>query len=432
MTISILAILAILILIFIRIPIAFALFIVGYLGIWYLRGFETANSVLYLQQISGVISSDMAALPLFILIGSLALTAGIASDGYEAARAWLGRLPGGLGIATIAASSVFAASSGSSVAGAVTMGKIAIPEMRKSGYSDSLSTGISGAGGLLATMIPPSGMMVLYGLATGESIGRLLIAGIFPGILLVISFILGIIMIAKLKPEMAPTIAERTSWQEKFSALPKLSGVFIIFGTVFIGLFSGFFTVTEAAAWGAFATFILLIIKTRKKFPRKFIEACIEAASITVSLLFIVLGAYVFSNLLIFAGLPVILSDMILGSELNPYFILFIIILTFFILGMFMDGVTMLMITMPIYYPIVIELGFNGIWFGVIVIALIEVGMVTPPLGIVGFSLKSVVPDVDITTIFKGCMIFMVIQLFVVLLIVIFPEIATFLPDLMK
>ncbi|WP_066304161.1 TRAP transporter large permease [Bacillus sp. FJAT-29814] len=432
MMFSILAIILLLVLIFLQVPISFSLFIVGFAGIWYLKGFDVANSVIHLSPLSGVLSNDVAALPLFILIGAFALSAGIAKDGYDVARRWLGKLPGGLGVTTIAAGSVFAACSGSSTAGAITMGKLAIPEMRKNGYSDTLSFGACGAGGLLASMIPPSGMMVLYGLATGESISKLLIGGIVPGIILVVAFTLGIIVIAKVKPSVAPLVNETYTWKEKFSVLPKTWGVIAIFGTIFFGMFTGFFTATEAAAWGAFISLILLVIRTGKGFFKKFVSACVESASITVSLLFLVLGAYVFSKLLIFSGLPLLISNTVSNLDLPPFLILLGILATYYVLGMFLDGVTMLLITIPIYYPIITQLGYDGIWFGVIVVGMIEVGMVSPPFGLVVYSLKSIAPDVNLFRIFKGCMIFMVIQLVVIILLLIFPEMVMWLPDFMS
>ena len=429
---SIIAILLLFLLIFLQMPISFSLFIVGFTGIWYLKGFEVASSVIHLAPLRGVLSNDVAALPLFILIGAFALSAGIAKDGFTAARLWLGKLPGGLGVATIAASSVFAACSGSSVAGAVTMGKLAIPEMRKNRYSDTLSVGVSGAGGLLASMIPPSGMMVLYGLATGESISKLLIAGIIPGAIVALSFSLGIITIAKVKPSVAPVVQETYSWKEKFAALPKTWGVFAIFGTIFIGMFTGFFTASEAAAWGAFIALILLVIRSKKGFFKSFVSSCLESASITVSLLFLVLGAYVFSKLLVFSGLPNMISATVSNLDVPPIVILLGILATYFILGMFLDGVTMMLLTIPIYYPIVTELGFDGLWFGVMVVAMVEVGMVSPPFGIVAYSLKSIAPEIDIFKVFKGCMIFMAIQLAVIILLLFFPDIVTWLPNLMS
>ncbi|WP_209121190.1 TRAP transporter large permease [Alkalihalobacillus sp. BA299] len=432
MIVSLIAILVLFLLIILQMPISFSLFIVGFAGIWYLKGFDVANSVIHLAPLSGVISSDVAALPLFILIGAFALSAGIARDGYTAARLWLGKLPGGLGVATVAASSVFAACSGSSTAGAVTMGKLAIPEMRQNRYSDTLSVGACGAGGLLASMIPPSGMMVLYGLATGESISKLLIAGIIPGAILVLAFSFGIIAIAKIKPSAAPVVKETYTWKEKFGALPKTWGVFAIFGTIFFGIFTGFFTATEAAAWGALIALILLVIRTRKGFFKSFVSSCVESASITVSLLFLVLGAYVFSKLLVFAGLPGMISSTVSDLNLSPIIIMLGILATYFILGMFLDGVTMLLLTIPIYYPIITDLGYDGLWFGVIVVAMIEVGMVSPPFGIVAYSLKSIAPEIDIFRIFKGCMIFMVIQLVIVILLLIFPDMVMWLPDLMS
>lgn len=419
-------------LIMIQVPIAFALFVVGFSGVWFLSGFRVANSVVHYAPLGGVLSGEVSSLPLFILVGSFALAAGVATDGYKVARLWLGKLPGGLGVATIAASSAFAACSGSSVASAVTMGKISIPEMKNNRYSDSLTAGVCGAGGLLATMIPPSGMMVIYGIASGQSISKLLIAGVIPGLLIALLFILGIIVKAKLDPSSAPVVKETISWKERFRALPHVWGITVIFGTIFVGLFTGIFTSSESAAFGAFAALVLLVLRTRKGLTKKFIGACVDSAEVTVGLFFLMLGAYVFSNFLIIAGLPQAIAATVVGSGWPPMVILLGMILTYFVLGMFMDGVTITFLTIPIYFPIVQQLGFDGIWFGVIVVAMVEIGLVSPPFGMVAYAIKTIMPDSDLVSIFRGTMMFMFLELAVVVLLLFFPQIALWLPSLMK
>ncbi len=427
---AIIAIVVLFALVVLRVPIAMALFVVGFSGVWYLTGFNVANSVIHYTPLGVLLGSDVSALPLFILIGAFALSSGVAADGYKTARVWLGRLPGGLGVATIAASAAFAACSGSSVASAITMGKLAIPEMKTARYSDSLSAGICAGGGLLATMIPPSGAMVLYGLASGESISKLLMAGVIPGIIVSLFFIAAIILTAKLNPCAAPLLKETYSWKERFGALPKAMGIIFIFGTIFIGLFTGFFTPTEASAFGALAALITLAIKG-KGFWKKFIAACIESAEVNGAIFFLVLGAYVFSNFLVLAGLPQAISKTIVGSGLPAVVILLGMIASFFVLGMFLESVTIMLITIPIYYPIVQSLGYSGIWFGVIVVAMIEIGMLTPPFGMVAYAVNSIAPGIGLVKVFKGSAIFVLLELSVVIMLLFFPQIALWLPSLM-
>jgi tripartite ATP-independent transporter DctM subunit len=419
-------------LILLGIPIALSLFVVGFGGIWYLTSFSTASSAIHYTPLGSLIGSDLAALPLFMMIGAFALSSGVATDAYKTARVWLGRLPGGLGVATIAASAAFCCCSGSSVASAMTMGKLSIKEMQESKYADSLASGVCGAGGLLATMIPPSGAMVLYGLVSGESISQLLVAGFVPALIILLGFIIIIVATALLFPDKAPLIEQHFSWKEKFRSLPNALGIIIIFATIFIGLFTGAFTPTQSAAWGALIALILLILKGREGLWERFKNACIESAEVNVAILFLMLAAYVFSNFLVLAGLPQAIQSSVSGLNVAPVLIVIAILLSYVVLGMFLESVTMMLITIPIYYPIIVGLGFNGIWFGVVVMAMVEIGMLTPPFGIVAYALKSVAQDIDIVQIFKGVIPFALAELAVVFLLLAFPQICLWLPSLMK
>ncbi|HCF50652.1 MAG TPA: C4-dicarboxylate ABC transporter permease [Syntrophomonas sp.] len=419
-------------LILLGIPIALSLFVVGFGGIWYLTSFHTASSAIHYTPLGSLVGSDLASLPLFMMIGAFALTSGVASAGYKTARTWLGRLPGGLGVATIAASAAFCCCSGSSVASAMTMGKLSIKEMQENKYDDGLAAGVCGAGGLLATMIPPSGAMVLYGLVSGESISQLLVAGFVPALIILAGFIGIIVGTALLFPDKAPLVRQKFSWREKFRSLPNALGIIAIFATIFIGLFTGAFTPTQAAAWGALIALVLLILKGRAGLWDRFKTACIESAEVNVSILFLMLGAYVFSNFLVIAGLPQAIQATVTGLNVAPILIIIAILLSYVFLGMFLESVTMMLITIPIYYPIVVGLGFSGIWFGVVVMAMVEIGMLTPPFGIVAFAIKSVAPDIDVMRIFKGVIPFALAELAVVFLLLAFPQICLWLPSLMK
>lgn len=431
MIISLVAIVLLFTLVMLGLPISFALFMIGYAGVWFLKGFGVANSVVHYAPLGAVLAGEVSTLPLFILIGAIALSAGVASDGFKVARAWLGRMPGGLGVATITASSVFAACSGSATAGAVTMGKLTIPEMKANRYSGSLAAGIVGAGGLMATTIPPSGMLVLYGIVSNESIGKLLIAGVIPGIVLTLMFAGAIVLAAILYPQSAPLSKETYTWKERFRVLPRLWGVVVIFGTIFLGLFTGFFTPNESAAWGTLFAAVLLFVRARKRFFREFFKACVDSALITVSIFFLVLGAFVFSNFLIIAGLPEQISKTVVSLEMPPFVVLTVIISTFFVLGMFMDGVTITLLAVPIYYPVITQIGFDGIWFGIILVSMTDIGCLTPPFGIVAYVINAISPEINLVEVFKGCFLFVIIDLLCVILLCFFPEIVTWLPSLM-
>jgi len=418
-------------LVLVGMPIAISLFFVGFGGIWYLTTFSTASSAIHYTPLGSLVGSDIASLPLFMLIGAFALSSGVAADGYKTARTWLGKLPGGLGVATVTASAAFAACSGSSIASAMTMGKLSIKEMQAANYDDSIAAGVCGAGGLLATMIPPSGAMVLYGLVSGESISKVLMAGVVPGLLISLFFVLIIVGTALLMPHKAPLIKTKVSWRERFRSIPKAIGIVAIFGVVFIGLFTGAFTPTQSAAWGALVALVLLMLKG-KGFWQRFKTACIESAEVNVAILFLMLAAYVFSNFLVIAGLPQAIKASVTSLNIAPILIVIGMILTYIILGMFLESVTIMLITIPIYYPIVVGLGFNGIWFGVIVLAMIEIGMLTPPFGIVSYAIHSVAPDISVIKVFKGVLPFVFAELVVVFLLLAFPQIVLWLPSMMK
>lgn len=430
MTLAIIGVVILILLILFRVPVVIALSSVGFVGIWILKGFNVANTMAVLAPMGGIVNGEIATLPLFILMGCFALVGGVASDAFVALRRLMGGLPGGLGVATIAASTGFAACSGSSVASAVTMGKLAISEMEDNGYDGGLAAGICGAGGLLASSIPPSGLLVLYGLFSGESISELFIAGIVPGLLSAACMVFGIVMIAKLKPELAPHIMERFTVKEKLQVLPKLIGIVIIFGTLFLGLFTGLFTTTESAAFGALAALIILISKG-KGFVKKFLSACKETANTSVMIFFLILSAYIFSRFLVLAGLPLAVQNFLLGLDVPPMVIILAMVLVYFILGMFLDSSTIVLLTIPIFLPIVEALGFNGVWFGLVTACMVEVGLLTPPFGLVCFSINSIAPNVGLVKVFKGSLLFVGMQMLTVVLILIFPNLVLWLPSLM-
>ena len=432
MTLAVIITIVMIVVLFLGMPIGATLFLAGFVGIWMLYGFDVSAHVMHTEPLTSIIDGDLVAVPLFILIGCFAMSSGLATDGFNVARKWLNKLPGGLGITTIVASAFFAACSGSSVASAVTMGKLSLPEMENAGYDPALRTGIVGAGGLLATMIPPSSTMVLYGLASGESISKLLIGGAIPGVILTLAFCIGLVIVIKMDPKKAPMDPTNYTWAERWKALPQAWGIVAIFGVIFVGVFTGVFTATESAAFGSLIALVLICTKVRgKALWKAIITACKEGADTTVSIFFIVVGAYIFSTFMIMAGLPKTLTELITGADVAPIVVIIIMMASYFVLGMFLDSVSILMITIPIYYPIITALGYDGVWFGVVTVAMKEVGMLTPPFGIVAYAIGSIT-DVNIMTIFKGCMMYILIEVIVVVLLIAFPQLVLWLPSMMS
>ena len=396
-----------------------------------ITNFDVASALTMMTPFHTVLSGDLAVLPLFMLVGSFAIAGGVATEAFEVGRRWLGQLPGGLALATIAGSAAFAACSGSSMANAVALGKMAVPEMRRYGYSTSLSTGACAAGGLLATMIPPSNSLAIYGIIAEESIGHLLIAGLFPGLLIALFFGIGLYVLTRLNPKAAPISPIRFTWKERFTGIFKIWGVVLIFCTIFFGIFLGIFTATEAGAFGAFVSLVVLFKKQKGKSWSAVITACRECAAITGMILFLIFGALVFSAFVIQAGLPRQLSETVYALGMTPIAVIVMMVVSYVILGMFLDGAAMMLITVPIYLPVVIALGYDGIWFGILLVMMVEIGTLTPPFGLLIFVLSSVVPDVPISTIFRGSIMFVFLELAVVILIIAFPEIALWLPSQM-
>ncbi len=369
-------------------------------------------------------------IPLFILMGGFAGNAGITGKLYQTFDKWFRRLPGGLGISTIAASAGFAALSGSSVAGTAAMGTIAFPEMMRFNYSPKLATGVIAAGGTLGFLIPPSLGFMVYGMLTEQSIGKLLISGILPGILLSLAFIAVIIILVKIDPSLAPVNPEEVSWKEKFLALTGIWETLLVFLLVMGGIYLGFINPTEAGAIGATALFVMVLLKRRLTWSNLF-SSLLEAVRISVLVLFLVAGATVFSYFLALSTIPATLSSWMAGLEVSRYVILAIIIFIFLILGCFLDAISMMVLTMPVIFPVIKTLGFDPIWFGVICILMMEAGLITPPVGLNVYTLAGVV-KVPMETIFRGALPFLIAIIGVVILITIFPKIALFLPGMMR
>ena len=422
--------LLLLVLLFLGMPIAFVMMFVGFLGISYLASVNAALPVVANTVYETAAYYPYTIIPLFILMGSFAGGAGITAKLYGSFDKWFRKLPGGLGIATIAACACFAALSGSSVAAAAAMGTIAIPEMRRFKYDPALAVGVVAAGGTLSFLIPPSLGFVVYGMLTEQSIGKLLVSGILPGIVLSLAFIVVIVIKVKVDPNLAPVTPGHVSWKEKFRALGGVWETMLVFVIVMGGIYLGFVNPTEAGAIGATALFIIVISKMKLTL-KSLSAALLEATRISVLVLFLVAGANVFSYFLALSTIPASVSAWMAALQVSKYIVLTIIIVIYLILGCFLDAISMMVLTMPVIFPVVKTLGFDPIWFGVVCVIMMEAGLITPPVGLNVYTLAGVVKDVPMTTIFKGSMPFLLAMLVVTILITIFPGIALYLPSMM-
>ena len=417
-------------LLFLGMPIAFALMLVGFAGISYLASIEAALPIAARTVYEVSAYYPYTVIPLFIVMGGFAGSSGMTKDLYSTFDKWFRKLPGGLGIATIGACAGFAAVSGSSVATAATMGTVALPEMKRFNYHPRLATGTVAAGGTLGFLIPPSIGFIVYGMLTEQSIGKLLVAGMIPGLILAVAYMAIVVVWVKLNPSVAPVSPEAVSWREKFSSLLGVWEPLAIFLLVMGGIYGGLFTPTEAGAMGATVLFLVAIIK-RKLNRQNLVGALLEAVRISVMVLFLVAGANVFSYFLALSTIPMKVAGWAAALEVSPYLIHTIIVIIYLFLGCFLDAISMMVLTMPVIYPVILALGFNPIWFGVIAVLMMEAGLITPPMGLNIFTVAGVAKDVPIETIFRGVAPFLLSIFAIVILITIFPKIALFLPNMM-
>ena len=417
-------------LLFLGMPIAFSLMLVGFAGIAYLTSLEAALPVAARTVYEVSAFYPYTVIPLFIVMGGFAGSSGMTRDLYGTFDKWFRKLPGGLAIATIGACAGFAAVSGSSVATAATMGTIAVPEMKRFNYHPRLSTGSVAAGGTLGFLIPPSIGFIVYGMMTEQSIGKLLVAGMIPGLTLAAAYIAIIVVMVKLNPSLAPASPEPVTWREKFKALTGIWEPLAIFLVVMGGIYLGFFTPTEAGAIGATVLFLVALIK-RKLTGQNLVQALQEAIRISVMVLFLVAGANVFSYFLALSMIPMKVAEWVAGLQVTPYLIHAIIVVIYLFLGCFLDAISMMVLTLPVIFPIILALGFDPIWFGVIAVLMMEAGLITPPMGLNIFTVAGVVKDVSVEEIFRGTLPFLLSIFVIVILITIFPKIALLLPNMM-
>jgi len=415
-------------LLFLEVHIGVAMGLVGLAGFAYLSTLKEGLSLLGMINYTDMASYDFVVLPLFVAMGTFASVSGMARELYEAAHIWMGSLPGGLAVATIAACAGFAGVSGTSVGTAATVGSIALPEMKKYNYDDRLATGSVAAGGTLGILIPPSTIFVFYGILTETSVGKLLIAGILPGIFLSSLFILAIIVQTKRNPNLGPR-APVTTFREKMKAMQKVWATMLLFLVVIGGLWLGMFTPTEAGGIGAFGALVLGLAK-RKLTRQNLRMAIMETMKTTGMIIFMLVGAFVFNGFLAISRLPVELSNLLTGLALNRYIIFACIVGVYLIFGCLMDAFAMLILTIPIFFPLMTALGFDPIWFGVIIVIMMEQALITPPVGLNVFVIKGMAPEVPILSIFRGIFPFWLAMMLCIITLTVFPQLALFLVSL--
>lgn len=428
-TIAVIGIVIFLVLIMLGMNIGLAMMLVGFVGYAYVLNIPAALTLMRTDPISQGSSYSLIVIPLFILMGNFAFKAGLSGALYDAANKWLSRVPGNLAAASIAACAGFGAICGSCPATCATMGTIAIPEMEKYGYADTLACGSVAMGGTLGVMIPPSTPMVLYCIMAEESIGAQFSAGVLPGIMLAILCIITIVIIVKLDPTKAPP-SWKCPWRERFASLKGLIGVVILFGVVLGGMFAGFFSVSQSAAIGAFLAWVLMVINDKGFNRKNFMETMKESVNTFAMTFLLVIGASVFCKFLAITKLPMNLAHAIEDLNVSRYIVLAVITLIYILLGALMDEVPMIMLTVPIFLPILEQLGFHPIWVGIYIVLVVEMGAICPPVGMNCFIISGIAKNVPLARIYKGILPFLAILCLAVAIIAVFPEIVLVLPRL--
>ncbi|MCZ7565046.1 MAG: TRAP transporter large permease [Burkholderiales bacterium] len=421
-------IVALLILFLIRVPVAFAMAFVGFVGLIYLSGTDAALAILSLDVFETFTSYPLSVIPMFILMGSFAHASGISQRLFSATYTWVGSLRGGLTMATVLACAGFAAICGSTAATAATMGKIALPEMKKYKYDDTLATGTVASAGTLGVLIPPSTVLIVYAILVQESIGKLFIAAIVPGIILSLLFVATVAILCARDPGLGPP-GVATTWAAKLKATKGIIEALILFFLTIGGLTLGWFGPTQAGAVGAGA--LLIGLARRKLTWKNFVESGKDGLLTSCMVLFIIAGAVVFGHFMAVTTIPFQLADWVGDLPLHRMAVMVIIVLIYFAGGFFMDSMALIVVTIPIFFPIVQKLGFDPIWFGVMIVLISEMGVITPPVGVNVFVIKAIAPEIPLGQIFKGIFPFLYTIILLTVVVLFVPEIATFLPNLL-
>jgi len=418
------------VLIFSKMPVGFLMALLGVVGFSYLVTVDAALNLMAKDLFDVFGSYSLTVIPLFILMGQIAFHSGISSRLFKVAYTFIGHWPGGMAVATLGACTGFSAICGSTNATAATMAAVTLPEMKKYGYRDSLATGVVAAGGSIGILIPPSVIFIVYGIMTEQSIGKLFMAGIVPGILLTGLFILTVVIWAALKPDLAPR-GPRASAKEKLDSLSGLIETLILVVLVMGGLFFGIFTPTEAGAIGAMGTLIIAVARRNIDW-KGFIQALFETTRISCMVLVIVAGATIFGHFLAITRIPFDVAGWVTGANLPSYLVMALIIGVYLIGGCFIDALAFIMLTVPIFFPVIVSMGYDPIWFGVVIVLVTQIGVITPPVGVNVYVVSGVARTVPLEVIFKGVIPLLIALVIGVMIMIPFPQIALFLPHLMQ
>ena len=408
-----------------RVPIAFSMAVVGFAGLWWMRSWNAAVASTT-TEILDIAKYTLSVVPLFVLMGNFVTRAGMSRELYAAAYSFIGHKRGGLAMSTVMACAGFGAICGSSIATTATMARVSMPEMRRFGYRDSFAAGAIAAGGTLGILIPPSVIMVLYAIMTEQSIGALFAAGVVPGIMATLFYMAVAAIVTARNPALGPP-GERSSWAERLAALKAIWGVLVLFGIVMGGMYGGWFTPTEAAGIGAMGGFLFALVRGTLSVP-VLVDILVSSARTTAMLFTILIGASVFASFANFTSMPNDLKDFVEQFQIHPIAVIVAICFVYVLLGTAMEELSMILLTVPIFFPLVTHLGFDPIWFGVLIVCVVEIGMISPPVGMNVFVLRSVLPDVPTSQIWKGVMPFLYADILRLGVLIAFPIITLWLP----
>jgi len=414
---------------FLRVPLAVAMSVAGLVGLGLMRGWPAAYASTSQTIFETGFHYVLSVIPLFVLMGNLVARAGMARELFTAANAFVGHRRGGLAMASIIASGGFGSICGSSIATAATMSKVAYPQMKAHGYKDTLATGSIASGGTLGILIPPSTILVIYGIITETDIGKLFVAGILPGLVAITCLCLAVVFVTWRDPEAGPP-AERFSWAERLKAVRGIWGVALLFALVIGGIYGGVFTATEGAGVGAAGAFVFALARGTLTLP-VLKDILIESARTTAMLFTILIGAMIFTNFINFTSMPGDLRDFVLQFSPHPIMVVVVMMGIYLILGMVMEELAIVLLTIPVFFPVIVGLGFDPVWFGILIVTIVEIGMISPPVGLNLFVLSSLLPNVKLTTIYKGVWPFVVADIVRLGILIAFPVIALWLPGLM-
>ena len=430
MTEAVIGFLAVFGLALLRVPLAFSMGLVGTIGIGLVRGWDPAwANIEQVVQETGF-AYLLSVVPLFVLMGNFVARAGLAQELFHFAQTLIGHIKGGLAHATVLACAGFGAICGSSIATAATMSKVAYPSMKHQGYSDSMSTAVIAAGGTLGIMIPPSTILVIYGIITETNIGELFAAGVLPGLISALLMMVGVAFMTWKDPDHAPA-ARRSSWAERLQALRDIWGVLLLALVVLGGIYGGVFTATEGAGVGASGAFLFALAR-RKLTWRILIDVLIESARTTSMLFMLLIAATIFANFINFTPMPFLLQDWIMEMDVAPIWVIAAMMVVYIVLGMIMEELTIVLLTIPLFFPIVTNLGFDPVWFGVLIVMVVQIGLVSPPVGMNLFVIHGLLPGVGLGAIFRGVWILVLAMVVSLGILMAFPEISLYLPKLMR